>query len=541
MLTKKTRLMMVGLLVSGVLVGCGSNDKKAKDSKDSGIEVNEKGMPIVKENLKMTMMAPGAGVAEWKDLSMLKDYSKMTNIDFKYTTPPLSDFATKLNLAFASGDLPDIIFGAGGNLSSGMELDYGQQGILVELEDLIPKYAPNLNKLMDEDPSIRKSITTPDGHIYSLPSVVRSSTGIWPRWPLWYNGEWLENLDVKELPKTTEEFYKLLVRFRDEDPNGNGKKDEIPISDEKMDSIRPWLMGAFGMKDQGIEEVDGKVRYAAMTDNYKEFVTYMNRLYKEGLLDSEIYSQSEEQKKGKGQDDRLGVFADWFSYFSTGQTEAEGLKNPMFQPLTSPVSKKAVVPGSPRLVRGTFVITKDNPSPEASLRWADHFYTEEGYELLNRGTEGDLWEYVKNDKGEEVKVYTKNYDVAKAEENRGKVSPSYGINVPGLEPDLEPINVDPNDPGSVEFSNFIAKETEEKIVPNAEVPFPLIYLTKEEQDKVSATSTDIRTYVEQMEAKFITGVEPISNWDKYVETLKSMDMDAFVKIYQDGYDRWAKS
>jgi putative aldouronate transport system substrate-binding protein len=51
----------------------------------------------------------------------------------------------------------------------------------------------------------------------------------------------------------------------------------------------------------------------------------------------------------------------------------------------------------------------------------------------------------------------------------------------------------------------------------------------------------MKTYVEQMEAKFITGVEPLSNWDKYVKTLEGMGVEEYVKVYQDAYDRWAET
>lgn len=529
------------LLLSTILVSCGSKESK-DEKKQSNVKVEETGFPITKEKLEMTMMGPGTGMAEWKDMPTLTEYADMTNISFKYTTPPLTDFPTKLNLAFASGDLPDIIFGAGtSNLTPAMEVDYGSQGILVALEELIPKYAPNLNKLMEEDPTIKQSITTPDGHIYSLPVVSRGDSAIWPRGPMWYRGDWLKAVGVKELPKNTDEFYELLVKFRDEDPNGNGKKDEIPLTDTKLDSTRPWLMASFGMKNQGIEEIDGKVRYSPVTENYKEFVTFMNKLYTEDLLDKEVYSQSDEQRKAKGQNNVLGVFPDWFSFFTTGQTEEEALANPMFYPLSSDISKETVVPGSPRLVRGAFAITKNNPSPEASLRWVDYFFTEEGYQFLNQGPEGELWEYAENDKGEKVRVYAEGVDVTKTEEKRGTITPAYGIAAPALDMTIPSPKVNANDPDQKPFELFIKEETEAKIVPFAEVPYPLVYLSKEEQDKVSAVEVDLKTYVEQMEAKFITGVEPIANWDKYVETIESMGLKEYVSVYQSAYDTWAKA
>ena len=83
----------------------------------------------------------------------------------------------------------------------------------------------------------------------------------------------------------------------------------------------------------------------------------MNKLYSEGLLDAEVYGQSDEQKKQKDKNDQLGLFADYFSFFTTGRSEIEAMNDAMFQPLTSKWSPEAVIPGSPRISQGTFAIT----------------------------------------------------------------------------------------------------------------------------------------------------------------------------------------
>lgn len=84
-------------------------------------------------------------------------------------------------------------------------------------------------------------------------------------------------------------------------------------------------------------------------------------------------------------------------------------------------------------------------------------------------------------------------------------------------------------------------ETDVKIKPYAKVPYPLVYLTPEEQEEVGGIrGADLDTYIEQMEAKFITGAEPMSNWDKYLKTMNDMGVDKLVEIYQDAYDRWNK-
>ena len=533
---KSLYLLLTALLAIAVLAACSSGDGESdKDSSAAAnVEVNAEGFPIVDEEIELSLMAPGTGMAEWEDMETLKDYAEKTNIKMTYTTPPLSDFQTKLNLAFASSDIADIIYGAGtDNLTPAMEVDYGKQGVLIPLEDLIAEHAPNLQKLLDENPDIKKSITTVDGHIYSLPMVSEETTASWYTGPMWYNGTWLEALGVEELPKTTDEFYDLLVRFKTEDPNGNGEADEIPLLDVKMNSTRPWLLGAFGIKEWGIEEIDGKVRYAPITENYKEYLTFMNKLYEEKLLDPETFSQSDEQKKAKGQDNRVGVFPDWFSFFTTGQAEEDADINPMFHPLTSPVSDEAVIPRNTGITRGAFSITSNNPNPEASIRWIDYFYSQEGWEYINMGPEGFLWEWADEEGGTRTYLDTpEGYE--SAEDYRGSLTPDYGITTPSLRAPIRGKE-------QSDFEKFIETETKEKIEPYAEVPYPHVYLTSEEQDEVTTIEVDLQSYVEQMEAKFITGVEPLSNWDSYVETIENMNIEEYIQIYQDAYDRWAES
>ncbi|MGO4938022.1 extracellular solute-binding protein [Fundicoccus sp. Sow4_H7] len=501
--------------------------------------------PIVEEPIQLSLIAPGTGMAEWKDMPVLQEMTRLTNIEWEYITPPMSDFSTRLNLAFASGDLPDVIFAAGSsNLTRGMEIDYGSQGILIPLEDYLEENAPNLSAILDENPDIRKSITAPDGHIYSLPVINRGSYSIWPLGPMWYNGAWMEALGVDTVPTTTDEFYDLLVRMKEEDPNGNGEADEIPLTDVALNTIRLYMMASFGLKSNSIDEVDGVVRFTPITDNYRAYLEYMNRLHVDGLLDPETFSQSNEQKKAKGQNNQIGVFQDYFSFFTLGGSEKEAVANPMFQVLTSEYSPETLAVASPRIQTGTFAITSQNEYPAESIQWVDYFYSEEGYELLNQGPEGALWNYAENDEGEQVKIFNlDNVNLDNTEDYRGQITPAYGIPVPALEIDLDPIYADPNQEVDTTFFDFLVAETAEKVTPYAEVPYPITYLTVEEQDIISINATDLATFVTEMEAKFITGVEELNDdtWQNYLNIIDSMGVEEYIQIYQDAYDRWANS
>lgn len=535
---RKLWIFLSVVFIFSFITACSSNvnDDNGTSEKESDVEVNKEGFPIVDEELTMTMIAPGTAQSpDWGEMDVLQEYAEKTNIDFKFNTPPADDFDTNLNLAFSSGDIEDIIYGAEtDDLTPAMEVDYGEQGILLPLEDLIDEYAPNIKAQLEENPEIEKSITTTDGHIYALPQISEGHRSIWKS-PMWYNGDWLDELEVDELPETTDEFYELLKRFRDEDPNGNGEEDEVPLVDIDMDSIGPWFMAAFGVKDQGVVEDDGEVKYGPTTQGYKKYLEYMHKLYDEDLLDSETFSQSDEEKQAKGQNNRLGVFSDYFSYFTTGQDPEEATNNPMFKPLTSSESEEPIAPVNDGIQRGTFALSKDNPSPEASIRWLDYFYSEEGGAYLDQGPEGKLWEWNEDEtKRVDLEEDTIPDGYEDSEDYRASLTPAYGIAAPYLVKDIEK-----EEPSVTDV--FTEAETEEKMEPYGEVPFPKVYLTPEEQKEINTIEMDLESYVEQMEAKFITGVEPMSNWDDYVETIKGMNIDRYVEIYQDAYDRWEES
>lgn len=522
------------------LAACGNNadspkDEAANNAPKSSVEVNKEGYPIVDEKITMTMVAPGLGINEWNDMDFIKDYEEKTNVHMDITTPPQSEFKTKLNLDFASGDIPDVIYAGGPNtLNAAAEVDYGSQGLLAPLEDLIPEYAPNFNKIMEENPEIKKSITTTDGHIYAIPHINEGPTSKWIMGPVWYNGEWLDNLGVKDLPKTTDEFYDLMVRFKNEDPNGNGEADEIPISDVNFGGIRHWFMPAFGLKGWGVQVNDDEVSYSFTDPGFRGYLEFMHKLYADGLIDQEIFSQSKEQLQAKGQDDRLGVFQEWFSYFVTGRDESEAINDPMFAPLTSEYQKDPVMPIVTGIKRGSFAISSKNPSPEAALRWIDTFYTKDGFDYLYYGPEGSYWVWNDDKTVKEYSDAAKNSD--DPEKYRGYVTPAYGITVPAYSVPLDPIGGETDS----SFNDFIEKETQEKILDNGEIIFPLTYLTNEENEEVSDITVELETYMKENEAQFINGSKELNDqtWQEYLDTMNKIGAERLIEIYQAAYDRW---
>lgn len=225
----------------------------------------------------------------------------------------------------------------------------------------------------------------------------------------------------------------------------------------------------------------------------------------------------------------MAVFSDYFPYFTMGGEPSE--EHPLMTPVKSEIEGSPVYGKHPGLsTNGTFAITSSNPNPEASMRWVDYLYSYEGATLFSQGPENVLWKYT--DKEKHVKEWLPVPGGKDREEFKGTLTPNYGILNPGVNDNSFSLGL------KSEFDNWIDKENAEKLTPIGKAPFPAVYLSVEEQSQVSAYLSDLDTYVKQMEAKFVTGAEPLANWDKYVAQLQKMGSDKIVEIYQAAYDRW---
>ncbi|MBO2944659.1 extracellular solute-binding protein [Paenibacillus sp. F411] len=529
-LRKASSILLCLMMSASVLAACGgssgSEGSTAAGGGSSAEGVKKEGFPIVEEQITLKVMSQDAGMADWSTMPVLQEMEKLSNIKLEYQLSPFDSFATKKNLVFASGDLPDFFYAA--DLKPAEQVTYGTQGVLVPLEGYIDGgYAPNIKKALDENPDVRKSFTTPDGHMYALPFI--DPTAVWYRGPVWYNGKFLEALNAEE-PKTTEELYTYLKRIKEEDPNGNGKQDEIPLSSVKLDDIRMFFFGFWGMYNEDIySDKDGKVHYPFQEESYKSYLTFMNRLWEEELLDHETFSQTDEQKKAKGKNNQIGLFSDYHPYFTLGGEPNSD--HPLMTPVASEIEGSPVYGKHPGMAaNGTFAITSENQHPEATMRWIDYLYSYEGNTLFEQGPEDLLWKYT--DKENKVKEWLPVPGGGDREEYRGTITPNFGMLTPGIKiPELY-------NGLRGEFDEWIDQQNEEKLVPIGKAPFPNVYLTNEQQSEASALRSDLDSYVKQMEAKFITGQEPLSKWDSYVAQVKKMGGDRLIELYQEAYDTW---
>jgi putative aldouronate transport system substrate-binding protein len=522
-------MIVTGLIASGCSNGNGGDNGNGGNGGNPGSTnganssegaVKTDGFPIVETPITLKMFTRVAPVnGPFKDMPVFQDYEKLSNIKVEFIETPTDGFAEKKNLLFASNELPDAIFRSG--LSQLESIRYGTAGQLIPLEGLIEEYAPNLKSLMEQYPEIRAGITTPEGHIYAIPGIVTLGSARTDK--RWINQSWLDKLGL-DVPTTTDDLYNVLTAFRDSDMNGNGQADEIPLTARVGMPIVNQMAGAFGLDSQlgyNINLEDDKVDIWSGNDRHKELLMYLNKLYKEKLIDQEIFSHTEAQFLAKQGTGNTGYFFDQTNNnFLSIQDQYVGIAPPEGPHGDRLHSQILPVPRD----YGAFAITSVNKHPEATMRWIDYFYSDEGSTLLRFGREGEHYEM------KDGIPYYKEELLAVAEA-QAKITPYAGGGAPHIISDKVASFINP--PQVQE-----AFEALEPYLPEIRYAPPMFDEATAQQ--VNILRNDIDKYIEEQSTKFIVGALSFDKWGEFQSTLEKMNVAELEKLYQEAYDKMDK-
>ena len=527
----KSSAVSIALIASLALAGCSSNSGNNSESSASsqppaqsssaGAEggVSANGFPIVPEKITLKMFTRTAPVnGPFKDMPVFQDVEAMSNVHIEWTEAPTDGFDEKKNLVFASNELPDAFYRS--RLSPLEATRYGASGQLIPLEGLIDQYAPNLSALLEQYPEIRASITTPEGHIYAIPGIVTLGAARTDK--KWMNKAWLEKLGL-QIPETTDDLYNVLTQFRDKDPNGNGEKDEIPMTARAGLAVVNMMSGSFGLDQQlgyNININDGQVEIWMGSERNKEMLMYLNKLYSEKLLDPDIFAHKEADYLAKQNSGKAGFFFDQTNNpFLDIADQYVGIAPP-----TGPHGDKLQAANAP-IARdfGAFAITPVNKYPEATMRWIDYFYGDEGSTLLRFGHEGEHFEM-----RDGIPYYKEEFLESG---NQSKITPYAGGGAPHIISDNVASFINP--PQVQE-----AQKALDPYMPKVKYGAPMF--DEETAQQVNILRNDIDKYYEEQTTKFIAGALSFDKWDEFSSTLKKMKLDELQQIYQTAYDNISK-
>lgn len=498
---------------------------------------NATGLPIVKEKITFTLMAPqDPGNAEFDDMEMIKRQEERSNIHIDWTTVPAEMWIEKKNLTLASGDFPDGFYKAG--LDDSDVITYSENGSLIDLKPLMDQYGEYIPQVLEKRSEYKEAITLTNGTIPAM-CYIEDIGGMQDCQQFWYiNKTWLANLGLDK-PTTTDELVNVLTAFKTQDPNGNGKADEIPLSfrfQNRTDGLY-YIFGSFGDVDNPLHinlHDNQTIVFSADQEGFKNGIKYLNMLYENGLLDPEGFSQDSSQytAKARNEDEIVGSLFTWRgdNLFGVDRHTAD---YELLEPLKGPEGYQnwGGFLGS-TLVKNTFAITKNCENPEALYRWADSLYEPKFAVTWNWGIA-----YEENDQG--VLIPTTPPEGQSTAEYRalhtlgGYVSTAILDEYYGTVCEWQPASK-----WRVDTINEVYRKYMPEIVYASDNSGQPYGLTPDEVTELNTLKTEINNYVDEMTAKWITEGGVDDEWEDYLTQLQKLRLDDMIKIYQNGYDRF---
>ncbi|UPK47665.1 extracellular solute-binding protein [Paenibacillus pabuli] len=216
-----------------------------------------------------------------QDAEMLNVVEEQFGVDLDIWNLENNKYESLLDMKLAQGNIPDLF-----RIRQPQDLlKYQQQGVLAEIPvETLNTYAPNLMRIIHEQAPAYQKAGVIDGKYYGIPVI--NPTNIY-RTPVVYRQDWLDKLGLT-VPQTLAEFEKVIYAFTYNDPDGNGIQDTYGLSNEGMNVV----FGAFGQivfADQlYFGTKDGKKVIGALEPEMKEALAYLNKWYKDGVIDSEF-------------------------------------------------------------------------------------------------------------------------------------------------------------------------------------------------------------------------------------------------------------
>jgi putative aldouronate transport system substrate-binding protein len=260
-------------------------------------------LPLATSKPVLTMYIAG-GINEitasfdYKDNIFTKKVVDETGIDLRITGTPGADATERLNVLMNTGEYPDII-------SGNLDIEYyARQGAIIALDPYDPMSFPNIKRIFTENPQAPRLLTASDGKLYALPAINQCLHCTYAYGRIWFYMPWVRD-NGRQTPQTLDELTDFLRFAKNNDPNKNGKKDEMGIVFNKDDvknfiskiakAYMPFVHNRyFGLALDSSNKIVEQYRDPA----FREALKYIAGLYKEGLIEVDSFSMTSEQEMG---------------------------------------------------------------------------------------------------------------------------------------------------------------------------------------------------------------------------------------------------
>jgi putative aldouronate transport system substrate-binding protein len=467
---------------------------------------------------------------DWLFWSELK---KRTNITIEPSAVPLSDYEQKRALLIGSGQAPLIIPKTYPNqedpfVSSGAILPVSDYiDLMPNFKDKVAKWnlEPELNQHRQED-----------GKFYVLPGLHEKP---WQDYSIAIRTDILEKLNLQP-PKTWDDLYTVLKAMKAAYPQSTPFSDRFsqPTPGGNLLNILAAsyaTRGGWNYQNMYFDSDAGKWVFTGAMEEYKQMLQYLNKLVKEGLLDPESFTQSDDQARQKLANGKSFVIS------ANAQAVVNDYRPDLAKTIPSAKIAKVVLPIGPRgeinpasrLENGIIISTKARESKNfvAMMQFIDWlWYSDAGQEFAKWGVDGTTFSKAGADYKLASDVDFLGLNAGAPKHLQKDFGFSNGVFAYG-------------GPTTLVQSTFSEEEKEFQKVLNARPPIavdPPAPLSDEEREQATLWETPLTDFVKQSTLEFILGQRDFAEWDAYVNEAKAKNSEQLINLVNEAYERYKK-
>lgn len=510
---KRIRIFVCMALILGLLAGCNTAPSatpaattpptQTTDSAAPSTAPEETGNGLDMENkpvLRILMPFMNSDPNNDKTGTVIQE---LTGYTTNYELLPSEDTLSKLNTIIASKEPYDIFILNKSDFENTVAI-----GAYEDLNELLPTYAPDLQA--KTDPGLWINVTI-DGNIKGVPEAMAyESYGLSYRVRM----DLLEKAGITAMPQTPDELYTALKAVKDE-------LGIIPLAGMKGSSKIPEIASAYGLYNDGsklFNVVGDQLLYHAETPGAKDYITFMNKLFTEGLLDNEFAQNNGEAVKEKFLSGKAAIYQTaWWNEPTATDTIMEKFpeaKLDYLPPLKGEDGSAGLA--MPRGVNRVTVIPKVAVNKEHALNFMNVKVEDEIFREISIGTENVHYTKTGEQTYEPIApTFFEDKDTAHYFAT-GSDSAAYSIYWSQTRIKKNPL---------------VHQEWQKEQAMAATVPGYYEPLTFMQPDKTySELITGVNTFAEDSYVQFITGTRPLTEWDDFIQELNDTGLSEISQI-----------
>lgn len=527
---KLLSILMAATMVASVFTGCGSSGGSGSTGADG------------KTKLTALFIAHPL-TADITEFKWLQEFEDAAGVDIDWEVI-YSDWDQTKPTRFASGDIPDLLFNAT------IDSDYITYNGL--FEDLTPyisaETTPNIQAMFDEEPDTLVLAKTPEGKLFGLPKF----QGKWPdtNGVLFINQKWLDNLGL-EAPTTFSELEEVLLAFKNNDPNGNGVADEVPLD------FNGWFGSAYSLSNligglgvqltnwgtDGYFAEDGQVKNFAVDERYKKLMKYLAKLYKEGLINENAitndYSMFQSLSRGNENGEAVvGVVYGWEETDKFGNDLAD--EYVALSPLSYDLDGESYEPrwtydySGLNMSTNRACISSKCKNKEAAVKFLDQFYSQEGsVQVLfggisdgNVSATGDNAYKVNDPQDPSVDAGTWKWTYSFADNGPMYIRRDTTIDMSD--------DMDNAIREREAYADALSKVTDDDYYPQMFMKY-----SEDEQNEMAVLQANVTNITDNQWGLWLVGDEDVdATWDAYVKSVEDAGLNRILEIRQGAFDKY---